>query len=135
MRAAVVHGYKEPLSIEEAPEPGEALVRAEAAGLRRTDIHAAHGDWPVKPKLGTRADLKEVFDLHADRRTKVIFEKRCLDAVNERFEEVEKGGVDARLVFDFGEETEARHAPGATVSESSEQQTGEVGESRGPIPG
>jgi alcohol dehydrogenase, propanol-preferring len=26
-------------------------VRVEAAGLCHTDIHAAHGDWPVKPKL------------------------------------------------------------------------------------
>ena len=35
------------------PEPGlgEVLVRVEAAGLCHTDIHAAHGGWPVKPKL------------------------------------------------------------------------------------
>jgi alcohol dehydrogenase, propanol-preferring len=55
MKAAVVHQFKERLAIEdiETPEPGpsEILVKVEASGLRHTDIHAAHGDWPVKPKL------------------------------------------------------------------------------------
>jgi len=55
MKAAVVRGFKEPLSIEEVPTPvpgpGEAVFRVEAAGLCHTDIHAAHGDWPVKPTL------------------------------------------------------------------------------------
>jgi alcohol dehydrogenase, propanol-preferring len=27
------------------------LVRIEACGLCHTDIHAAHGDWPIKPPL------------------------------------------------------------------------------------
>src|SRR5579884_4088692 len=31
--------------------PGEIVVRIEASGLCHTDIHAAHGDWPVKPTL------------------------------------------------------------------------------------
>ena len=55
MRAAVVHGFQEPLSIEDVPvpEPGpeEVLVRIEAAGLCHTDIHAARGEWPVTPTL------------------------------------------------------------------------------------
>jgi len=55
MRAAVVHRFGAPLTIEDLPTPvpgeGEVLVRVEAAGLCHTDIHAAHGDWPVKPKL------------------------------------------------------------------------------------
>ena len=53
MRAAVVTAYDRPLTIEdrEVPEPGagEILVRMETSGLCHTDIHAAHGDWPVKP--------------------------------------------------------------------------------------
>ncbi len=53
MRAARVLGFDRPLSLEEIvlPEPGpeEVLVRIEASGLCHTDIHAAHGDWPVKP--------------------------------------------------------------------------------------
>ena len=28
----------------------EVLVQIEASGLCHTDIHAARGDWPVKPK-------------------------------------------------------------------------------------
>jgi propanol-preferring alcohol dehydrogenase len=55
MRAAVVHSFAEPLSIEDVPipEPGaeEVLVRIEASGLCHTDIHAARGEWPVKPQL------------------------------------------------------------------------------------
>jgi propanol-preferring alcohol dehydrogenase len=51
--AAVVHDFGEPLSIEQVParalEPGQVRVQVEASGLCHTDIHAAHGDWPVKP--------------------------------------------------------------------------------------
>jgi propanol-preferring alcohol dehydrogenase len=54
-KAAVVHDFKAPLSIEERPVPTpeaeQVLVRMEASGLCHTDIHAAHGDWPVKPTL------------------------------------------------------------------------------------
>jgi propanol-preferring alcohol dehydrogenase len=53
MKAAVVHGFTEPLAIEDVPMPepgpGEILVRIETSGLCHTDIHAAHGDWPIKP--------------------------------------------------------------------------------------
>jgi propanol-preferring alcohol dehydrogenase len=52
-RAAVVRELGGPLSIESVPrlglEPGQIRVRVEASGLCHTDIHAAHGDWPVKP--------------------------------------------------------------------------------------
>ena len=52
-RAAVVHAFDAPLSVEEvrAPElePGQIRVKVEASGLCHTDIHAAHGDWPIKP--------------------------------------------------------------------------------------
>jgi propanol-preferring alcohol dehydrogenase len=53
MRAAVVHELGATLTIEDVPKPepgaGEIVVRLEASGLCHTDIHAAHGDWPVKP--------------------------------------------------------------------------------------
>jgi propanol-preferring alcohol dehydrogenase len=52
-RAAVVHDFDSPLSVEEVPArdlgPGQIRVKVEASGLCHTDIHAAHGDWPVKP--------------------------------------------------------------------------------------
>jgi alcohol dehydrogenase, propanol-preferring len=51
--AAVVHDFGEPLVVEQVavPEldPGQIRVKVEASGLCHTDIHAAHGDWPVKP--------------------------------------------------------------------------------------
>ena len=53
MRAAVVRQFNEPLSIEDLPIPepghGQVVVQVETSGLCHTDIHAAHGDWPVKP--------------------------------------------------------------------------------------
>lgn len=55
MKAAVVSSFTTALEVVEraVPEPGsgEVLVRLEACGLCHTDIHAAHGDWPVKPQL------------------------------------------------------------------------------------
>ena len=55
MKAAVVHDFTKTLTIGETPKPvpgpGEVLVKVETAGLCHTDIHAAHGDWPVKPTL------------------------------------------------------------------------------------
>ena len=53
MRAALVHQFHQPLRIEDVPVPvpghGEVLVKVETCGVCHTDIHAAHGDWPVKP--------------------------------------------------------------------------------------
>jgi len=54
MKAAVVREFKQPLVIEElpvpSPQPGQILVKIAAAGVCHTDLHAADGDWPVKPK-------------------------------------------------------------------------------------
>jgi propanol-preferring alcohol dehydrogenase len=49
--------------------------------------------------VGTRKDLREVFELHAQGRTKVIRETRPLDDVNEAMDDVEAGRVAARIVF------------------------------------
>ena len=53
MKAAVVTEFGTPLKIRDvptpAPGPGELLVKLETSALCHTDIHAAHGDWPVKP--------------------------------------------------------------------------------------
>jgi propanol-preferring alcohol dehydrogenase len=55
MKAAVVYDFASPLRIEDVPMPepsdDQVLVRIESSGLCHTDIHAAHGDWPVKPHL------------------------------------------------------------------------------------
>ncbi len=55
MKAAVVHEFGKPLVIEDVnvPEvgPGQILVKIAASGVCHTDIHAADGDWPVKPSL------------------------------------------------------------------------------------
>lgn len=55
MRAAVVRAFDRPIAIEEVPVPtpgpGEVLVEIRASGVCHTDLHAARGDWPVKPSL------------------------------------------------------------------------------------
>lgn len=53
MKAAVVRQLGAPLVVEEVPipvpGPFEALVEVEYSGVCHTDLHAARGDWPVKP--------------------------------------------------------------------------------------
>lgn len=53
MKAVVVPELGRPLEIKEVavPQPGpfEALVKVDYTGVCHTDLHAAQGDWPVKP--------------------------------------------------------------------------------------
>ena len=55
MKAAVVRAFGAPLTIDEVPVPqpgpGQIQVKIEASGVCHTDLHAAQGDWPVKPSL------------------------------------------------------------------------------------
>ncbi|MCE4555479.1 zinc-dependent alcohol dehydrogenase [Pelomonas cellulosilytica] len=55
MKAAVVHEFGRPLVVEDVPvpdvPPGQVLVKVVASGVCHTDLHAADGDWPVKPTL------------------------------------------------------------------------------------
>ncbi|HKD91892.1 MAG TPA: alcohol dehydrogenase AdhP [Terriglobales bacterium] len=55
MKAAVVEKYSAPVSIREVPVPrpgpGEVLLELVASGVCHTDLHAADGDWPIKPTL------------------------------------------------------------------------------------
>lgn len=55
MKAAVVHTFGQPLEIDEVDVPevpaGQVLVKIVASGVCHTDLHAADGDWPVKPSL------------------------------------------------------------------------------------
>jgi alcohol dehydrogenase, propanol-preferring len=53
MKAAVVEKFGKPLVVREVPVPtpgpGQALVEVFATGVCHTDLHAADGDWPIKP--------------------------------------------------------------------------------------
>ncbi|WP_026439844.1 alcohol dehydrogenase AdhP [Acidocella facilis] len=53
MKAAIVRDFTKPLTIEDWPVPdpaeGQILVRLSATGVCHTDLHAARGDWPVRP--------------------------------------------------------------------------------------
>ncbi len=55
MRAAIVETFGSPLVLREwavpTPGPGQILVKTEACGVCHTDLHAAKGDWPLKPVL------------------------------------------------------------------------------------
>jgi alcohol dehydrogenase, propanol-preferring len=54
MKAAVVRAFGEPLVIEDVPVPevgpGRIQVAIQACGVCHTDLHAAGGDWPIKPR-------------------------------------------------------------------------------------
>jgi propanol-preferring alcohol dehydrogenase len=54
MQAAVVEKFGVPLVLREidipTPGPGQILVKTEACGVCHTDLHAARGDWPLKPQ-------------------------------------------------------------------------------------
>ncbi|MEP6898579.1 MAG: alcohol dehydrogenase AdhP [Rhodanobacter sp.] len=54
MHAAVVEAFGKPLVLREWDKPtagpGQILVKTEACGVCHTDLHAADGDWPLKPK-------------------------------------------------------------------------------------
>jgi propanol-preferring alcohol dehydrogenase len=49
MKAAILHDFKQPLSIEEVatphPEADEVLIQVEACGVCHSDLHLADGDW------------------------------------------------------------------------------------------
>lgn len=54
MKAIVVEKFKQPLKVKEVPEPKlrtgfDVIVRIHACGVCHTDLHAADGDWPMKP--------------------------------------------------------------------------------------
>ena len=55
MHAAFVEQFGKPLVLRECdiptPGPGQILVKTEACGVCHTDLHAAKGDWPLKPTL------------------------------------------------------------------------------------
>jgi len=55
MQAAQVQQFGQPLVLKAldvpAPGPGQILVKTEACGVCHTDLHAARGDWPLKPAL------------------------------------------------------------------------------------
>jgi propanol-preferring alcohol dehydrogenase len=55
MQAAVVEAFGKPLAMREwaipSAGPGQILIKTEACGVCHTDLHAAQGDWPVKPTL------------------------------------------------------------------------------------
>jgi alcohol dehydrogenase, propanol-preferring len=52
-RAAVVHDFGSPLTVEQVPmrklDPEQVRVKVEACGLCHPELHAAKGDWPIKP--------------------------------------------------------------------------------------
>ncbi len=55
MKAAVNHQFKSQLEIQDIDKPTigvkDILVKIHACGVCHTDLHACHGDWPVKPKM------------------------------------------------------------------------------------
>lgn len=55
MPAAVVEAFGEKLVFKDfdvpTPGPDQILIKSEACGVCHTDVHAAKGNWPIKPAL------------------------------------------------------------------------------------
>lgn len=53
MKAAIVRAFDKPIEVDEVPVPelrsDRVLVKIDKTGVCHTDLHAAEGDWPVKP--------------------------------------------------------------------------------------
>ena len=81
MKAAVVHAFGQPLRLEEVPMPrpgfGQILMKVVNSGVCHTDLHAADGDWPVKPTL------------------------QSLEAIIDGFQRLKNGQVQGRAVLQF----------------------------------
>ena len=55
MKAAVLHEFRKPLSLEDVPrpvlDPGDLLIEVEACGVCHSDLHVADGDWTQFTKI------------------------------------------------------------------------------------
>jgi alcohol dehydrogenase, propanol-preferring len=66
MKAAVVREFRKLMAIDEVPMPlpghGQVMVKIAATGVCHTELHAAEGDWRVKPRPpfipGRRASVR-----------------------------------------------------------------------------
>jgi hypothetical protein len=96
MQAAVVPAFGKSLVIEESrdPVPGAGQVRARVAapGL-------CHG--VIGSGVGIRQNPDEVFLPHAAGHTRVVSPSRPLASVDESFQDVSHGPLDARSVYPF----------------------------------
>ena len=77
------------------------LVALPAAGQLSIPVFdtVLNGTSVIGSIVGTRADLLDVFALHAAGRTRVIYETRPLAAVNDSIAEVLHGKAKARIVM------------------------------------
>jgi len=77
------------------------LVALPAAGTLSIPVFdtVLNGTSVIGSIVGTRADLADVYTLHAAGQTRVIYETRQLGSVNEAIQEVMQGKARARLVL------------------------------------
>jgi len=77
------------------------LVALPAAGSLSIPVFdtVLNGTSVIGSIAGTRADLADVYTLHAAGQTRVIYETRQLGSVNEAIQEVMQGKARARLVL------------------------------------
>lgn len=83
--------------------PGGTLVFVAPPAENRVELPifetVLNGITVVGSIVGPRVDLREVFELQAAGKTRVIRETRSLASVNEAMADVEAGRVPARIVF------------------------------------
>ncbi|MBF4563283.1 hypothetical protein ITJ43_14205 [Microbacterium sp. VKM Ac-2870] len=81
--------------------------------MRRIDLHAARGDWPVAPNstslcapspirgslVDTRHDMIEAFDFYARGAIDFTMPVQSVEDINDEFERMKKGKIDGRIVL------------------------------------
>ena len=121
MKAAVVREFGKPLTIDEVPVPaagpGQILVKIAATGVCHTDLHAAVGDWPFKPKPpfipGHEAQQNTGYSVNGSFAEYVVADPNyvgllpiateTLDNINDVFARMRQGDMQGRVVIDFQE--------------------------------
>ena len=89
-----------PILTSRGEHHGDNIPRTESSPAPAGTYKAGNGITLVGSIVGTRTDLREVFELHAAGKTKVIRDVRSLDQVNESIADVDGGRVAARIVFE-----------------------------------
>jgi D-arabinose 1-dehydrogenase-like Zn-dependent alcohol dehydrogenase len=105
MKASVVHAFGQALRLEEVPIPAQILVKAMASGVCHADLHAANGDWSVRPTLNGGYAEYVLADpgCASEGKVRTAFSEARLDDVDAIFARTRAGDLEGRVVMRIGD--------------------------------
>jgi D-arabinose 1-dehydrogenase-like Zn-dependent alcohol dehydrogenase len=108
MHAAVVEQFGKPLVLRKtdvtSPAADQIVVKTDACGVCHPDLHAANGDWPLKPRppfVPGHKHVAEALAFAVDGEVKADIELVPLSAINAVFGRLTHNDVPSRVVIDF----------------------------------